>query len=594
MTSGSIKRSASALPLTLPLGGALPLSVNGERVGVRGFRSTLILVLPALIGASAVAAGGAAVPAVEAEHGMVVSAQHYASEVGAGILAQGGNAIDAAVAVGYALAVVDPCCGNIGGGGLMTIHLKDGRDTFINFRETAPAAASAPMYLDAAGQPISELSRSGYLAAGVPGTVMGLERAAQEYGRLARRALLAPAIALARDGYVLSRADADILDGKRFAKDPVAAKIFLRPGGARLEPGDRLVQTDLAATLEAIEQQGSDAFYRGPIPIAVEKASGESGGILTARDFADYTVTEGPPLTCSYRGYHIVSAPPPSSGGTTICEILNILEGYDLKALGLRSASSVRLMIEAMRRAYRDRNTYLGDPAFVQNPLERLLSKDYAGAIRTAINAGSTTPAAALQPTKEKAETTHYSVVDVEGNAVAVTYTINGSFGAAVIAPGTGFFLNNEMDDFTIKPGAPNLYGLVQGEANAIMPGKRPLSSMAPTLVEKDGHVLLVLGSPGGSRIITAVLETILNVVDYGLTPQQAVEAPRLHYQGLPDEVDYERSGLTPETTAELTAMGYKLIEQRPWGAVELIEITNGRLYGASDPRRLAGAAVGY
>jgi gamma-glutamyltranspeptidase/glutathione hydrolase len=525
---------------------------------------------------------------------MVVSAQHYASEVGAGILAQGGNAIDAAVAVGYALAVVDPCCGNLGGGGFMTIHLKDGRDTFINFRETAPAAASAPMYLNPAGQPVNDLSRSGYLAAGVPGTVMGLERAAQEHGRLARRALLAPAIALARNGYVLSRADADILDGKRFAKDPVAAKIFLRPDGARLEPGDRLVQADLAATLEEIAQQGPDAFYRGSIPIAVEEASSENHGILTARDFADYTPTEGPPLTCSYRGYHIVSAPPPSSGGTTICEILNILEGYDLKGLGFRSASSVRLMIEAMRWAYRDRNTHLGDPVFVQNPLERLLSKDYAGTIRTAINEGSTTPAAALQPTKEKAETTHYSVVDGEGNAVAVTYTINGSFGAAVIAPGTGFFLNNEMDDFTIKPGAPNLYGLVQGEANAIMPGKRPLSSMAPTLVEKDGHVLLVLGSPGGSRIITAVLETILNVVDYGLAPQQAVDAPRLHYQGLPDEVDYERSGLTPETTADLTAMGYKLIEQRPWGAVELIEIANGRLYGVNDPRRPAGAAIGY
>ena len=538
--------------------------------------------------------GDAAAAAVEAEHGMVVSAQHYASEIGAGILAQGGNAIDAAVAVGYALAVVDPCCGNIGGGGFMTIHLKDGRDTFINFRETAPAAATAAMYLDTAGQPVDDLSRSGYLAAGVPGTVMGLERAATEYGRLARHALLAPAIALARDGYVLSRADADILDGKRFAKDPVAAKIFLRPDGARLEPGDRLVQTDLAATLEEIAQQGPDAFYRGPIPMAIEKASSENGGILTTQDFADYSVVETPPLTCSYRGYHIVSAPPPSSGGTAICEILNILEGYDLKALGFRSASSVRLMIEAMRRAYRDRNTYLGDPVFVQNPLERLLSKDYAAAIRTAINAGSTTPAAALQPPKEKAETTHYSVVDAEGNAVAVTYTINGSFGAAVIAPGTGFFLNNEMDDFTVKPGAPNLYGLVQGEANAIAPGKRPLSSMSPTLVEKDGRVVLVLGSPGGSRIITAVLETILNIVDYGMAPQEAVGAPRLHFQGLPDEVAYERSGLASETIAELSGTGYKLVEQRLWGAVELIEIANGRLYGANDPRRPAGAAVGY
>jgi len=537
----------------------------------------------------------AALPAaaVEAEHGMVVTAQRYASEVGVRILAQGGNAIDAAVAVGYALAVVDPCCGNIGGGGFMTIHLRDGRDTFINFRETAPGAATAAMYLDAAGKPIDELSRSGYLAVGVPGTVMGLERAGLEYGRLARRALLAPAIALARDGYVLGQADADILESKRLGKDPVAARIFLRRDGSRLEAGDRLVQTDLAASLEAIAQHGPDAFYRGPIAAAVGRASAANGGILTAQDFANYQVTEGPPLSCSYRGHRILSAPPPSSGGTTICEILNILEGYDLKALGFRSAPSVHLLVEAMRHAYRDRNTHLGDPAFVHNPLERLLSKDYAAGIRTAIDTPKAMAPAAL-PAREKAETTHYSVVDGEGNAAAVTYTINGSFGAAVIAPGTGFLLNNEMDDFTVKPGMPNLYGLVQGEANAIMPGKRPLSSMAPTLVERDGTVLLVLGSPGGSRIITTVLETILNIVDYGMPPQEAVEAPRLHHQSLPDEVAYERAGLLPDATKTLTEMGYKLVEHRPWGAVELIAIANGRFFGVSDPRRPAGAAVGY
>jgi gamma-glutamyltranspeptidase / glutathione hydrolase len=532
--------------------------------------------------------------AVEAEHGMVVSAQRFASQVGAGILAKGGNAIDAAVAVGYALAVVDPCCGNIGGGGFMTIHLKDGRETFINFRETAPAAATAAMYLDPEGHPINELSRSGYLAAGVPGTVMGLERASHEYGRLARYALLAPAIALGRNGFVLGRADADILDGKRLATDPVAAKIFLRSDGSRLEPGDRLVQPELATTLEQIAQHGPDAFYKGPIAAAVAKASSENGGILTVRDFADYTVTEAPPLTCFYRGYRIISAPPPSSGGTTICEILNILEGYDLRTLGFRSPRSVRLLVEAMRYAYRDRNTYLGDPMFMQNPLERLLSKNYAAEIRAAIDAGRAAPAAAFQAPREKAETTHYSVVDREGNAVAVTYTINGNFGADVISPGTGFFLNNEMDDFAVKPGTPNLYGLVQGEANAIAPGKRPLSSMAPTLVEKDGRVFLVLGSPGGSRIITAVLETILNIVDYGMTPQDAVDSPRFHHQELPDEVAYERGGLSEEAVGALTGMGYKLAAQRQWGAVELIEIANGRLYGANDIRRPAGAAVGY
>ena len=540
------------------------------------------------------AANATAATAVEAEHGMVVSAQHLASEVGARILQAGGNAIDAAVAVGYALAVVDPCCGNIGGGGFMIVHLKDGRDTFINFRETAPAAATAAMYLDSAGEPINDLSRHGYRAVAVPGTVMGFDRAASEYGRLARASLIAPAIALARDGFVLGQADAELLDDRRFGKDPAAARIFLRPDGSRFQPGDRLVQTDLAATLELIAQQGPDAFYEGPIAAAVEQASTANGGILNKRDFAEYTVTRMPPLTCSYRGYVLLAAPPPSSGGTTICEILGILEGYDLQTLGFHSPASIRLQVEAMRRTYRDRNTYLGDPAFVTNPLERLLSQDYAAALRAEIDAGKAVSAAAPPPSGEKAETTHYSVVDGEGNAVAVTYTINGSFGAGVIAPGTGFFLNNEMDDFTAKPGAPNLYGLVQGEANAIAPGKRPLSSMSPTLVEKDCRVFLVLGSPGGSRIISTVIETLINILDHGMGPQEAVDAPRLHHQWLPDEVAYERSSLPSDTIMALAGMGYKLVEQKPWGAVELVEIANGRLYGANDSRRPAGAAVGY
>ncbi len=535
------------------------------------------------------------VPAIEAEHGMVVSAHRLASEVGVHILQAGGNAIDAAVAVGYALAVVDPCCGNIGGGGFMTIHLANGRETFINFRETAPAATSPTMYLDADGQPVNELSRYGYRAAGVPGTVMGMDRAAAEYGRLPRAALIAPAIALARDGLVLSRADTDILDAKadRFGKDAAAAKIFLRPDGNRFVPGDRLVQRDLAASLEVIAEHGPDAFYKGAIAAAVAKASSENGGILTAGDFADYTTAETVPVRCTYRAYLIVSAAPPSSGGTTICEILNILEGYDIGQLGFRSARSVRLMVEAMRRGYSDRNAYLGDPAFVRNPLERLLSKDYAASLRAEIETGRGASPARRSP-DEKAETTHYSVVDGEGNAVAVTYTINGFFGANVVAPGTGFFLNNEMDDFTLKLGMPNLYGLVQGEPNAIAPGKRPLSSMAPTLVEKDGRVFLVLGSPGGSRIISAVLETIMNIVDYGMAPQAAVDAPRLHHQWRPGEVYFERSGLSSDVVSQLSRSHYNLAEQAPWGAVELIEIVNGRLFGASDGRRPAGAAIGY
>jgi len=526
---------------------------------------------------------------------MVVSAQHLASEVGVRILKAGGNVVDAAVAVGYALAVVDPCCGNLGGGGFMTIRIADGRRTFINFRETAPTAATAGMYLDTAGKPIDDLSRSGYRAVAVPGTVMGLDRAATEYGRLPRAALIGPAIELARNGFVLSQPDADLLDPKRFAKDPVAAQIFLRSDGSRLEPGDRLVQTDLATTLGAISQRGPDAFYKGAIAAAIERASTANGGILSLQDFAEYTVTETPPLACTYRGGLILSAPPPSSGGATICEILGILEGYDLRDLGFRSAASVRILVEAMRRAYRDRNTYLGDPAFVTNPLDRLLSKDYAAAVRAEINANKpASPTAPARPSDEKSETTHYSVADTEGNAVAVTYTINGSFGAAVIAPGTGFFLNNEMDDFAVKPGEPNLYGLVQGEANAIAPGKRPLSSMSPTIVERDGRVLLVLGSPGGSRIISTVAEAIINVLDYGMAPQEAVDAPRIHHQWLPDEVAYERGGLTPDAITALSGMDYKLVEQRPWGAVELIEAANSQLYGASDHRRPAGAAVGY
>ena len=556
----------------------------------------------ALLLAAALAGGG--VPAyatsrsaaVEAEHGMVVTSQHIASEVGAGILAAGGNAVDAAVAVGYALAVVEPCCGNIGGGGFMTIHLADGRETFINFRETAPAAATAGMYLDAIGKPVPSRSRYGYLAAGVPGTVMGLDRAAREYGTLPRAALLAPAISLARNGFVLTQADTELLDAKadQLAKDPGAAKIFLRPDGSHFAPGDRLVQKDLADVLEAIAKDGPDAFYRGPVATAVERASRAHGGILTARDFADYTATEGAPLSCSYRGYVLVSAPPPSSGGATICEILNILEGYNLKTLGFHSPPSIELMLAAMARGYADRNAFLGDPAFVRNPLDRLLSKGYAAGIRAAINSRPKGPIAAPSGPGEKADTTHYSVVDHAGNAVAVTYTINGYFGAEVVAPGTGFLLNNEMDDFTAKPGASNLFGLAQGAPDAIAPGKRPLSSMAPTIVEKDGHVALVLGSPGGSRIITTVLETLSDIIDYGMTPEDAVAAPRLHYQGQPDTVLYERGGLAPETIAALIERGYALAARQPWGAVELIAVDRSRFYGVSDGRRPGGAAVGF
>ncbi|CNG90100.1 gamma-glutamyltranspeptidase [Yersinia kristensenii] len=564
----------------------------------------------------------ASTPAVEAKNGMVVTSQYLASQVGTDILKMGGNAIDAAVAVGYAQAVVNPCCGNIGGGGFMTIHLADGTDTFINFRETAPAAASADMYLDKEGKVTKDASLYGYLAAGVPGTVLGMDSAQKKYGKLTRQQVMAPAIKLAREGFVLTRADTDILDTtvKHFRQDPESARIFLRKDGEALQPGDRLIQADLADTLTAISEKGPDAFYQGKIPQAVEAAAKKGGGILTAADFANYKITETAPITCSYRGYKFVSSPPPSSGGVTLCETLNVLEGYDLKSMGFNSAAYIHTLTEAMRHAYMDRNTFLGDPEFVKNPTDRLLSKSYAADIRKQIVANQATPSVEVQPgmqPHEKPETTHYSIVDHDGNAVSTTYTVNGRFGAVVIAPGTGFFLNDEMDDFTVKVGEQNLYGLVQGATNSIAPGKRPLSSMSPTLVTKDGKTFMVLGSPGGSRIITITLQTALNVIDHGMAPQEAVDAPRIHHQWLPDEVYYEQRGVSADSLNLLKNMGYKMVEQNPWGAAELIlvglagvegvsptnsgndsavsgKVREGYLYGANDVRRPAGAAIGY
>ncbi|RFT09194.1 gamma-glutamyltransferase [Providencia rettgeri] len=560
-------------------------------------------------------------PAVEAKKGMVVSSQHLASQIGADILKSGGNAIDAAVAVGYAQAVVNPCCGNIGGGGFMTIHLADGKDLFINFRETAPGAASADMYLDKDGKLIKDASLYGYLASGVPGTVKGLDYALEKYGTMSRQQVMAPAIKLAREGFVLTRADTDVLDTttERFKQDPEVARIFLKPDGRSFQPGDLLVQTDLANTLEKIAQNGPSAFYEGEIPKIVEEASKKNGGILTAKDFADFTITDTAPVSCTYRGYQFISAPPPSSGGVTICQALNILEGYDLKEMGFNSADYIHTLTEAMRHAYMDRNTFLGDPEFVDNPTEKLLSKAYAEELRKEIKPNQATPSTQVQPgigPHEKPETTHYSVVDEKGNAVSTTYTINGRFGSVVIPPGTGFFLNDEMDDFTTKVGEKNLYGLVQGERNSIAPGKRPLSSMSPTIVTKDGKVFLVLGSPGGSRIISITLQTALNIIDHGMPPQEAVNAPRIHHQWLPDEVYYEQRGVSKDTLALLDKMGYQMVEQTPWGAAELImvaipegagvsakssgndsavsgKVREGFIYGSNDVRRPAGSAVG-
>jgi gamma-glutamyltranspeptidase / glutathione hydrolase len=568
--------------------------------------------IPLLL-APCLSAHAAAPLELESSDGMVVTSQHLASDVGAAILRQGGNAVDAAVAIGYALAVTHPCCGNLGGGGFMTLHLADGRNAFINFREKAPLAARADMFLDAQGNVVGNKSVDGYLAVGVPGTVMGLETARQEFGTLPRATLIAPSIKLAEEGFILTRGDVDVLaDGtKGFREQANVAAIFLK-NGEPFVPGERLIQKDLAATLRAISGGGTEAFYHGAIPAAVGAASRAHGGLLTAEDFAAYTVTEAAPVTCPYRGYTIVSAPPPSSGGVTLCEMLQVLQGYPLAALGFHSSGSVHIMTEAMRYAYRDRNTYLGDPAFIDNPTTRLLSARYAEGIRAHIQPDRATPSSLLKgpaAADEHATTTHYSVIDHAGNAVSVTYTINDSFGAKVIAGGTGFFLNDEMDDFTAKPGVPNLFGLVQGKANAVAPGKRPLSSMTPTIVLKDGKPVLIVGTPGGSRIITTVLEVIVNVIDHGMTLQEAVDAPRIHHQWWPDTIAAEPFALSADTVTSLTAMGYKVVALEPWGsgnAAESIGIAPADaksakalgfpraavLYGAHDSRAPAGSAA--
>lgn len=536
-----------------------------------------------------------AVAAAASGRSMVVTAQHLASNAGIAILKAGGNAVDAAIAVGYAEAVVNPCCGNVGGGGFMLLHLGR-RNIFINFRETAPGAASANMYLDAAGNPVPNASLFGYKAVGVPGTVMGLDLALKVYGRLSRARVMAPAIHLARDGFILTKNDTDILNAQtaQFQKNPELARIFLHPDGSALKPGDRLVQSDLANTLEHIAAAGPDYFYRGAVAQEIVKSAATDGGILNEKDFANYRVTQDAPIHCTYRGYTFLSAPPPSSGGATLCEILNILEGYDLKSLGFHSAAATRLMIEAMRYAYADRNDSLGDPAFVANPIHKLLSKDYAAAVRMKIDANVKTQPD-LSVATERPETTHYSIIDRHGNAASVTYTLNGSFGALEVAPGTGVLLNDEMDDFTVKPGVANQFGLVQGTNNAIAPGKRPLSSMAPTIVLKDGRPFLVLGSPGGSRIITATLEAAINVIDYGMSPLAAVNAPRIHYQGQPDQVFLEADALTADAEQVLRMEGYTLVTQAPWCAVELIHIGDGgKRTGANDRRRPAGSVASY
>lgn len=537
---------------------------------------------------------------VPGKHGVVVTTQHKASEVGLQILKQGGNAVDAAVAVGYALAVTDPCCGNVGGGGFMLIQFASGKNTFINFRETAPLAATSNMYLDQQGKVVDKLSSEGYLAVGVPGTVKGLEQARFRHGTMTRQQVMAPAIQLASEGFALQPGDVRILEAgaKKFKTQPNVTGIFLKDGKQNYKAGDRLVQKNLAQALRLIAKQGSDGFYKGAIAQKIVAASNASGGILTQADFANYKIAETQPLRCTYRGYEILTAPAPG-GGTTLCEMLNILEGYRLKQLGWHSKASLHLMLSSMLYAYADRNTYLGDPAFVKNPVGRLLSKDYAASIRAKIPKERAVPPKPLYAgvtSHEGTHTTHYSVIDRDGNAVAVTYTINSYFGAGVIAGNTGFFLNNEMDDFTAKPGVPNNFGLVQGSANAITPGKRPLSSMTPTIVKKNGKVFIVSGSPGGPTIPTTVLQVINNVVDHGMKITEAVKAPRIHYQGLPNLAITEPYALESDVVQGLWEMGYRVAPFTSWGAAESIVIDpkTRSFYGTNDPRKPVGRAVAY
>ncbi len=532
---------------------------------------------------------------VAGTHAMVATEQRLATQAGIDVLKAGGNAVDAAVAVGYALAVVDPCCGNIGGGGFMLIRMHNGRERFIDFREKAPEHASRDMYLDRRGNVDPNKSRKGWLAIGVPGTVMGLDRALREYGTMARARVMSRAIDLARHGYVIEAGDmipfqgspAERYSGWAFGKKP--------------DVGERIVQPDLAASLESIARGGDDAFYRGGIARSIVDASKQNGGIMTMRDFAGYTVGESQPVHCAYHDLDIVSAPPPSSGGVTLCEILNVIAPYPLARWGWHSTRETHYVVEAERRAYADRNTYLGDPAFVRDPIAEMLDPAYAASLRHSIAPQAATPSNEVKPglgavVNENDDTTHYSIVDKDGNAVAVTYTINDWFGAGVVAPHTGFFLNDEMDDFTSKPGVPNMYGLVQGERNDIRPEKRPLSSMTPTMVVRDGKLAMVTGSPGGSRIITIALETILNVFDFGMNVQQAVDAPRFHMQWLPDRIEYEPHAFTAQVMNALRTDGYVFSEVPFWGSAQAIVIDpkTGVRYGGTDRRYPAGAALGY
>lgn len=541
------------------------------------------------------------VHAISAEHGMVVAQEKISAQVGADILRRGGNAVDAAVATGFAMAVTYPRAGNIGGGGFMVIHSAErNEDITIDYRETAPAATTPQIFLGPDGKPDAAKSRDSALGVGVPGTVAGLTLALEKYGsgKFSLAQLVEPAIALARDGFIVTDDMADTLPGwhRRLARWLSSAKIFSRPDGTPLGEGDRLVQSDLAETLSAVANQGPRGFYEGPVADKLARAVSDAGGIMTPADLNSYSAVIRTPIRGTYRGYDIVSMPLPSSGGVVLVETLNILEGFQLADLKQGSAASLHLLIEAMKRAYADRARYLGDPAFVNAPIETLIAKDYAARLRAGITVDRATPSktivSASPAPREGTNTTHYSVVDSRGNAVSNTTTLNFSYGVGLVAEGTGVLLNNELDDFTAAVGASNAYGLVGFEANLPGPGKRPLSSMSPTIVLKDGKPVLVTGSPGGSRIISTVLQVIVNVLDYKMDVAAAVAVPRLHHQWLPDEVRVE-SGFPGDVLLELKAMDHRIVEPMGQTSANSILVTPNGPLGAPDPRTRGAEAAG-
>ncbi len=534
---------------------------------------------------------------VHTRHAMVTAQEPLATDVGVEILKSGGNAVDAAVAVGLALAVTHPSAGNIGGGGFMLIRLAGGRTTFVDFRETAPAASSREMYLDATGKTTRD-SIEGWRAAGVPGSIRGFELARKKYGTKSWAQLVHPAFDLAKNGFRVSYGLAESLrSSKLLPKFSESNRIFLKQGSF-YEMDDILRQPELATTLERIARLGPEEFYTGETARILAAEMARNGGLITLADLAKYQPVERKPLEGSYKTYHLIVAPPPSSGGIGILQMLGMLENSDYEKPGFGAAATIHYVAEAMRRYYADRSEWLGDPDFYKVPLRGLLDPEYIHKRAASIDRLRATPSEELGPGQpplpESTETTHYNIVDTNGNAVAVTYTLNGGYGSGVTVPGLGFLLNNEMDDFTAKPGEPNMFGLVQGESNAISPGKRPLSSMTPTIVTRDGKVEMLLGAPGGSRIITAVLQVFLNVVDFGMNVQDAVDAPRFHHQWKPDRLELER-GISPDTVALLKQRGHSIDELRysVVARVEAIRINNGWLEGGTDGRGL-GKAAGY